>query len=164
MKNLIIIFIFMIAACSTGYHKKGFTGGYSDTQLTENVFQVSFNGNGYTGREKARDLSLLRGAEIAIEHGFSHFILVNSEQYTNQSTFTTPRSSTTTGSAYGFGNSLNYDSTTQYYGGQTLLISKPEATNTIMCFKEKPEFKGIIYEAHFVYKSITKKYGIDIKK
>jgi len=148
MRNLIfMVAVLMMAACSTGYHKYGFFtgGGYSETQLSDNVFQVSFIGNGYTGRQKATDLSLLRSAELALENGFSYFTLADSSQHTNQSTYTTPRSSSTTGSVYGTGNSLNFNSTTQHYGGQTMLLSFPETTNTIVCFKEKPNVQGIVF-------------------
>ena len=31
--------------CATGYHPRSGTGGFSETQLDENVFQMRFNGN-----------------------------------------------------------------------------------------------------------------------
>ena len=34
------------AACATGYHSRGITGGYDEAQLGDNVFRVSFEGNG----------------------------------------------------------------------------------------------------------------------
>ena len=46
MKNLIIISIvaLFIQGCTTAYQRSGFSGGYSETQLDENVFKVSFRG------------------------------------------------------------------------------------------------------------------------
>ncbi len=53
-----------LAACATSYQPDGFSGGYSDMKLGENVWQVDFRGNGYTSSARARDFSLLRAAEI----------------------------------------------------------------------------------------------------
>jgi len=125
----------VLSGCATGYQKQSVTGGYSETQLGENIFQVSFRGNGYTRRERASDFSLLRSAEVALENGFRYFVIVESEKSTNVSTHTTPTTSNTTGT-YGGG---QFAATTTTYGGQTYIISKPSATNTILCFKEKPE-------------------------
>ena len=44
-------------------------------------------------------------------------------------------------------------------GGQTYLMSKPGASNTIVCFEEKPN-TGFSYSAEFIHKSITQKYRI----
>ena len=51
------IFILLVG-CGTAYQKMGFTGGYTETQLGENIFNVSFQGNGYTSRERASDFLL----------------------------------------------------------------------------------------------------------
>jgi len=34
----------LLAACATPYQSKGYTGGFSETQLDVNVFRVNFNG------------------------------------------------------------------------------------------------------------------------
>ena len=49
--------------------------------------------------------------------------------------------------------------TTTTYGGQTFLIRRPTASNTIVCFKEKPE--GFVYNAAFIVKSMKEKYGLE---
>jgi len=38
----------LFIACATQYKPLGVTGGYSDMQLGENIFKVSFRGNDYT--------------------------------------------------------------------------------------------------------------------
>jgi hypothetical protein len=156
----ILLTALMLAACATPYQRIGLGGGYSETQLGKNIFQVSFRGNGYTSREKASDFSLLRSAELTLERGFRYFVIVGSEKDTKISTYTSPTQSSTTGSAYGYGNYAYGSATTTTYGGQTYFISKPRATNTILCFKEKPDINGIVFEAEFVVKSIRQKYGI----
>ena len=169
--HVLLIAAMALAGCATTYQPQGATGGFSEAQLDENVFQVTFKGNGYTDRDRANDFALLRSAEIALEKGYKYFIIVDAQQYSKNSSFTTPTTATTNinanthGSAYGSGNSVNYSgntygtATTTYSGGQTFHISKPRATNTIVCFKEKPE--GFSYNAEFLAKSLKEKYGLN---
>lgn len=162
MRRIAILFAALIlTGCATPYQRVGFTGGYSETQLGENIFQVSFRGNGYTSCERASDFSLLRAAELTLEKGFRYFVIVESEEHTKIGMYTTPAQSYTTGSAYGYGNYAYGSATTTTYGGQTYIISKPRAKNTILCFKEKPEINGLVFDAEFVIKSIKQKYGIN---
>ena len=44
MKNLFIISLvaIFIQGCATAYQRSGFTGGYSETQLDENVFRYDY--------------------------------------------------------------------------------------------------------------------------
>ncbi len=150
----------LLVGCATAYQREGFSGGYTETQLGENIFQVSFRGNGYTRGERASDFALLRSAEVATENGFRYFIVVESGKDSSLSTYTTPTQSYTTGSAYGYGNTAYGSATTTTYGGQTYIIRKPSATNTIVCFKEKPDVAGLVFDAEFVKKSLKQKYGI----
>ena len=155
----IIIIALFIQGCATSYQKSGFSGGYSETQLDENVFKVSFRGNGYTRRERVADFTLLRSAELSLENGFNYFVVIDANSYTSNSTYTTPTTSHTTGSAYGTGNYAYGSATTRTTGGQTYNISKPSSSNTIVCFKEKPT-NTFAYNANFIYKNIREKYGI----
>jgi hypothetical protein len=150
----------VITACAvpTPYQPNAFLGGYEETQLGENIFQVYFIGNGFTSRARAIDFNLLRSAELALENGFTHFIIVDSSNISTKSAFTIPTTSQTTGSAYSYGGSTTFNATTTRYGGQTFLISFPQSTNTIVCFKGKPDIDGVIYDAQFLYNSISKKY------
>ena len=163
MRTLFILGLVVatLSGCATAYQSKSFTGGYSETQLGDNIFQVSFRGNGYTSRERAADFTLLRSAEVTVENGFRYFVIVESEKGSKVGAYTTPTTSNTTGSAYGSGNYAYGNATTTTYGGQTYFISKPRATNTILCFKEKPEINGLVFDAEFVAKSIRKKYDLN---
>jgi len=161
MKHLILIAIsaLLIQGCATSYQGSGFSGGYSETQLDENVFNVSFRGNGYTGRERVADFTLLRSAELTLNNGFQYFAIIDANSYTSNSTYTTPTTSNTTGNAYGSGNYAYGSATTTTTGGQTYNISKPSSSNTIVLFKEKPA-SVFTYNAKFIYKNIRQKYGI----
>src|SRR5258708_33200365 len=135
-------------------------GGFSETQLDETVFQVRFSGNGYTSGERATDFTLLRSAELALEHDYPFFVIVESAHGSSLSTYTTPTQSYTTGSATMYGNTAYGHSTTTTTGGQTYLIRKPSSMNTIVCFKEKPDGVMMVYNAEFISRSLRQKWGL----
>ena len=134
------------------------TGGFTETQLDKNVFQVTFDGNEFTAGQRASDLVLLRCADIALKHDFSFFVIVDSKAYNNISSYTTPIQSTTTGSATRAGNTVSGSATTTTTGGQTYVTVMPSATNTVVYFKEKPSVQGFSYNADFICNSLGQKY------
>ncbi|MEW8252373.1 MAG: hypothetical protein AB2660_15305 [Candidatus Thiodiazotropha sp.] len=173
MKRLLLAgFIGLVFwGCATTYQKQGFSGGYTSIQMAENIFKVSFKGNGYTSKDRAADFALLRSAELALENGYKYFAIIDEQQHSKKSLFTTPSSSTTSintntyGTATGYGNYTTYSgntygrATTFNSGGQTFLISKPASVNTIYCFKQKPSI--LSYDASIIQKSIREKYDLD---
>jgi O-acetylhomoserine/O-acetylserine sulfhydrylase-like pyridoxal-dependent enzyme len=161
LKTLTLSSLFSVAlatGCYTPYQSKGYTGGYDEVQLAENVFRVSFEGNGYTRMDRATNLCLLRCAELTLTNGFKYFSVVTGDNSVSNSTFTTPGSSITTGTYNQSGSTGTVNAVTTNYGGQTHNISKPSSSNTIVCYKVKPS--GFVYEAQFIYKSLGLKYGL----
>lgn len=154
----LLLLTILITGCATSYQSKGFTGGFSETQLDENVFQVFFEGNAYTSSQRAIDFTLLRSAELTTEHGFDFFVIVDSQNSTNINTVTSPITSQTSGSAHVSGNHIFGSSTTRTTGGQTTVYSRPSTRNTIVMFRERPEISAIVYSADFVRTSIRNKY------
>jgi hypothetical protein len=153
VKNILAVLVLtLLTACATTYQPQAFTGGYSQTQLAENVFKVTFKGNAHLDRETASDYALLRSAEVTLENGFKYFVIVDAQQYSKNLSYTTP--TTTYGSAYGNGGYAQGIATT--YGGQSFLFSKPTSTNVIICLNEKPD--SFVYEAEFIVRSIKQKY------
>ena len=146
---LVIIFI-TLGGCATAYQPRGFTGGFSETQLDTNIFHITFTGNSFTSRERTNDFVLLRSAEITLQHGYHYFVIVNAREYANTRRYTTPTTAVTN---YGYGSAI-----TTIDGGSTYYISKPSASDSIMCFSKKP--KGFAYNAQFVADSIRQKYGL----
>jgi len=67
-----------LVGCAKAYQPKGLSGGFSETQVGENSFNVYFRGNGQTHEERAEDFTLLRSAEVALAHGYQYFIIVDS--------------------------------------------------------------------------------------
>ena len=158
---LLFSFAFLLQGCATGYQRDGLTGGFSETRLDENVFTVTFRGNGYTKRERVADFTLLRCAELTLESGYAYFVIIDASTFTKIQTYKTNEVSHTTGNAHVYGNNVYGSSRTVKYGGDTEIISKPGASNTIVCFKEKPE-GTFSYNAKFIRQSISQKYGIVI--
>ncbi len=150
----------LLSAYATSYQAEGFSGGFSETQLDTNVFRVSFRGNGYTRAEKAEELALLRSAELTLKSGFTHFAIVDSQSHERHGSYTTPKRSYTTANATAYGDSAYGTAQTTTHGGQTIHISKPSTTNTIMCFTGKPDIQGLVYDAQFLCNSLGSKYRV----
>lgn len=161
MRNVVkacagLVLASLLSSCASTYSPKGMFNGYSDVRLGENIFQVSFQGDGYDSRERVTDLSLLRSAEVALQNGFAYFVIASMADNSSGATYVTP--TTTQISATAVGNSAYGTATT--YGGQSFFITYPNTTNIIVCFKEKPNIQGLVYEASFVMASLKAKYSI----
>ena len=63
--------------------------GYSDQQIEADRFQVSFRGNSLTARETVERYLLFRAAELTVQNGFDHFILVSKDTETRSETYRT---------------------------------------------------------------------------
>ncbi|KPV41450.1 hypothetical protein AN478_02450 [Thiohalorhabdus denitrificans] len=150
----------ILAGCATAYQEKGFTGGYSTTQLKDNMFRVHFNGNGYTSRQRAQDFTLLRSAELTLEKGFNYFAIARSDKTTTRGTITTPQTSTTNFNAQQTGNTVYGNATTTTQGGNTIPVTKPGTEQIIVCFQEKPE-DVFTYDAKKLRARLKEKYGIE---
>lgn len=138
--SLIIVILSLSGCFETPYKRLGTVGffqgggGYSETQLDTNVFEVIFVGNSETPRSRANNFVLLRSAELAIKNGYKYFVVMDNQQY----------------SAISLNRNLQ--------GLGTDVVQSPRNSKIIMCFKEKP--KGFSYNARFVEKSLKKKYKL----
>ncbi|MFA6217510.1 MAG: hypothetical protein WDL87_07685 [Candidatus Omnitrophota bacterium] len=163
MKRVAVLLIFMvlISGCATGYHQQGFTGGYTDMKLQDDIYKVGFRGNGYCRRERADNLALLRCAEVTLNNGYQYFIIIDEKSLTQASAYTAPVTANTHGTVNTYGNQAIYSGTTLYSGGQTYIYHKPSTTNTIKCFKDKPEnIPVIVYDADQIRNNIKAQYHI----
>jgi hypothetical protein len=171
--------IFLLAGCATPYQSNGFSGGYSETQFAPDAFRVVFRGNGYTSPERAQDFALLRASELTIQHGFTCFAIIDENDSTTTSSFTTPGHSETTayGTGYSSGNiylnpyggtysgtsSAYVNANTTYTPPQTYVFYKPRSGLLFRCFQTKPD--GIFtFDAAFLEQSLTLKYHIKIER
>lgn len=58
-------------------------GGYEETMLAQDTFQVSFQGNDLTKSSRVRDFAMLRAAELSLQKGFPYFVVLNMGTDTN---------------------------------------------------------------------------------
>lgn len=68
-----------LAACATPYQPSGFAGGFKETKLNADTYEITVGGNGYTSKQRVRDMALLRAAELTIKEGSSNFVVVNGQ-------------------------------------------------------------------------------------
>jgi hypothetical protein len=85
-----------LASCMTAtpYQPASASGsvrnGYSDEQIEENRFRVSFSGNSLTSRETVERYLLYRSAELTLQSGFDYFVLSNRDTEKKTQTYATP--------------------------------------------------------------------------
>ncbi|WP_420405079.1 CC0125/CC1285 family lipoprotein [Nisaea sp.] len=67
-----------LGACSTPtpYAPADDRFGYKDSSIERDRYRVSFNGNSATDRETVETYLLYRAAELTLENGQSHFVIV----------------------------------------------------------------------------------------
>lgn len=136
MKNILLLIstlVFLTACVDTSYQPSGFTGGFSQIKLADDVYRVQFSGNGFTSTEKSYRYALRRSAELSRQHGYRYFkVLKSSTEIDKTSSYRTPVEAKTSTSynhsGYGYG---NQDSKTTVSGGEKVKIHKPTTTMTI---------------------------------
>jgi hypothetical protein len=67
----------LLAGCGTDYQARGADGGFSDKQLGPALWQVEITTNSYTDRALIREFALLRSAQLAVQHGYTHFAMAD---------------------------------------------------------------------------------------
>jgi len=153
----LLVVTILVSGCATGYHRQGFTGGYTDMKLQDDIFKIGFRGNAYCGSNKAENLALLRCAEVTLNNGYKYFVIIEGKSGVETSLYTTPATAQTYGTSYGG----VYQGTTTVSGGQTYTYHKPGASYTIKCFKEKPENTStIVYDAEQIKNNIKARYNL----
>lgn len=83
MKILIYINLFILVSCATPYQKQGFRGGYSESQVNRDLYEVVFDGNGYTKQSTVYEYLKRRCAEITLEKGYSHYVILSGKDETS---------------------------------------------------------------------------------
>lgn len=149
-----------LSSCATAYQPDGLMGGFSETQLAENVYQVRFNGNGYTSAERASDFALLRSAELCLRAGYPYFVIEDAEASEKRSEYTTPTHTQAQAQGQLIGDSIFVTGQSTTYGGQSYVITKPGHSMLVVFFRTPPKNLGFVYQAHFIDSSLRSKYGL----
>lgn len=95
---ILLIMAAGISACAshpTAYvHASGADGyGYSESQLGDNRYRVTFSGNSSTSRNRVKDFALERAAQLTLRDGHEWFRVVG--QDTDHESSSTPATTTT---------------------------------------------------------------------
>jgi hypothetical protein len=137
----------VFVGCATGYHGRGFTGGYSDVRLDANTFRVDFRGNALTSRQTVETHLLRRCAELTAEAGYDYFIVMDSNTEAREQART--RRGSFEGTTTFYGNSATTSGT--YRPGTTFVYTRYGASAVIKAFKgEKPANNAYAYNAREV--------------
>jgi hypothetical protein len=67
----------LLAACATPYTESSILGGFDAKELREDVYRVSFGGNGYTSTETVQTYWLYKCADLALEKGYYGFEILS---------------------------------------------------------------------------------------
>ena len=144
-KAILITTIIFASACTPYQQNSGLAGllgggGFNETQLSSDVYRVTFGGNKYTTEQRAKDFTLLRCAELALEKGYSYFRLINSDFNLRYRTQSVP-------------GSLNVPPSSK-------VVSEPSSSNTIqLVAQNSPDV--YLYDARIIRRSIKAQYGIN---
>lgn len=142
-KAFLAVLLVGLTGCATGYQTKGWSGGFSETQLSPDTFMVNFAANAYTTPEQASDFAILRAADKSQALGCDHFVILNG----TESAVTGAVSVNT--AAYG-------DNTAVSTGGVFPMV-KPNSKLMVRCYKGQPE--GVqAFDVAFIQSSIRGKY------
>lgn len=160
-KIISLILVLTLAGCATGrsYHNSDnmWKLGYSDTQLNEMIYRVSYAGYGIPQNE-CDDFALMRASEIAKEKGYKYFRILAEKQSSHSQAFYIPGSTYTTGTVSGYGNTALVN-TTSYSTGFAGTADYPVSTITIEMLREKNDPSGTL-DAETIWNSLAKKHGI----
>lgn len=93
----------LVAGCATETTYRPATGqgfnrtGYSDRQIEDNRFLVSFAGNSVTSRDTVERYLFFRAAELTLQNGYDYFLMADRDTDRQTRTYTTP------GMGWGYG-------------------------------------------------------------
>ena len=143
-RNWIVAAAFLaLAACATPYQRWGNRGGYLETRLREDEYEVSFAANLATNRATIYDYALLRAAEIGARLGFTHFAVLGA---TDATVTTVTGVNTTTTVKSEVGEDGEYTSTTETNSSPAVAVA-PRLVLRVRYFDGMPHERHLeVYE------------------
>ena len=156
-----LAFVFILAGCAIGrsYHNADnmWKLGYTDTQLNERVYRVSYAGYSIPQSE-CDDFAIMRASEIAKEKGYKYFRILNEKQSSQSQSFYIPGSTYTTGTVSGYGNVAQVNATS-YSSGLMGTANYPVSTVTIEMLKEKGDASDTL-DAEIIWSSLAQRHDV----
>lgn len=132
--------------------------GYTDTQLNESVYRVSYAGYSIPQSE-CDDFAIMRASEIAKEKGYKYFRILTEKSSAHSESFYVPGSTYTAGTVSGYGNVAPMNATS-YSSGFMGTANYPVSTITIEILKGKKEALDTL-DAEIIWSSLAQKHGVD---
>lgn len=86
-----LLCVLVLSSCATTYQPLGPTGGYSDIELGNDEYDVSFKGNPLITEAQVRDMALLRCAELTLAHDHESFVVWADSSFSEVNTNRTTR-------------------------------------------------------------------------
>jgi hypothetical protein len=158
---IMAVAICIVGGCATPYQERGYAGGFEQRMIREDVYVVSFHGNGFTSPRQVKDFSMLRAAEIGQKLGFTHFVVLGTEDQSKREIISTGTTSNTTGSVYGNGNYATYTGTTTTHAN-TMPVFKPGVEMGVQFFEGRPQGRFLeVFEIQEVSARIRRQYHLD---
>ncbi|MDH3315080.1 MAG: hypothetical protein OER43_04860 [Gammaproteobacteria bacterium] len=141
-KICLLTLVLILAGCATGssYHSWDDRSklGYSDAQLNETVYRVSYTGWGIPQNE-CDDFAIMRASEISKEKGYKYFRILTEKQSSQTQPFYFSRSIGRT---------------------DTISPNYTFSTITIEMLKEKRKDASDILDADIIWNSLAKRHGV----
>ena len=136
----------------------GATGGFSVLQLAPDVYRVAFRGNGYSSPDRVVDFALLGAAELTLQRGARHFVVLyeglDSSAQIFGASYTTGTVTPTADGGYSF-------------TGTTTLPSplKRHSEEMVIRVVNEPSLPGTaVYSAELIRDQVRQKYAITLRE
>ncbi len=143
-----------LAKIGTTYHHSNneWKLGYSDTQLNNSVYRVSYAGYSIP-QSLCDDFALMRAAEITKGKGFRYFRVIEEKQSSSSQYLSLPGTTSTTGTVSRSGN-VN---ATSFSSGMGVTLNYPVTTITIE-MQNDTDGKANSIDANIVWDSLSAKH------
>ena len=84
-----ILIVACLSGCAMttpyGPASESWKGGYENTKLADDQFNVAFYANGFTSPVRAKDYFLYRCAELTQQQGYDYFVVISGDMIVNYS-------------------------------------------------------------------------------
>lgn len=166
--GLLVLAMGAMSACTTLPSKPvsfDQLGQYQSYPLNAKSFRVSFKTDRNLSYGTAEEITLLKSAQTAVQHGFSFFKVLDDPSNRNQQP---PRQAVVYPAPmynpYPYGYYRNrhapfYDP--YFYGApQVVQVDPTEVSYSIECFKDKASAPSDAFDARLILQSLGQKYGV----
>jgi len=103
-----LILAILLTGCATPYGPRGIAGGYSHTQIQNDILTVQVNGNAYINKNLTEYYALVRAAELTIQKDRNYFRILAGDTDINTTHIYTPGQTYVNSNTYGNANTSGY--------------------------------------------------------